>query len=305
MSAETLVSIVVATSRPSPFLRAALDSVVAQTHGDWELVIVDDGSPEPGELDAVAADYPGVRIIHQDNAGSSVARNVGVAASSGPYLVFLDDDDLMAPRRLELQVRSLVERTESVAGYCRMHSINEDGHEIYAADQVAATQRELLRRDVGVLLPNLMIKRTTVERIGGFHPAFRRAQDLDLILRAAADGPFAFVDEVLVSYRRHAGNVTRQRHELVRSIDRIVGLQRWAAWERGDAERVADHTVSLRANRRFAAWSASQSCATYLRNRQYLRLVHEVVWGARNGWDAPVQWIRRRLPRRMSRNMTS
>lgn len=293
-----LVSVVVATNRNGRFLAAALDSVVDQSYAEWEIVVVDDGSADPAALDRTVGRYPRARIIHQANAGSSVARNVGVSVTDGEYLAFLDDDDLWVPQRLERHVAAFTNQPDAVLSYSKMHSIDEAGNVINPADQTAVTGRsDILRRKVGILLPNLMIRRSSLQRIGGFHPAFRRAQDLDLVLRAANDGPFAFVDEDLVAYRAHSDNVTRQWKELVRSIDHIVALHRWAASERGDTEAVIDHQVSHEANQRFAAWSGLRSTKQRLRKGDYSNAVKEIAAIARIAPDAPLAWLRARTRR--------
>lgn len=291
-----LVSVVVATNRESPFLGAALDSVVNQTYTHWELIVVDDGSPDPGGLGTALAAYPAARLIRQDNAGPSVARNVGAAASSGEFLVFLDDDDMWDPERLARQVQSLLTSAGAPLSYCKMHSIDEAGKTIFPATQIAVgTRRDVLRGEAGILLPNVMVRRHSFERIGGFHPALRHAEDLDLILRLAAEGTFAFVDEDLVAYRAHGGNLTGQWAQLVRSIDRVLDLHAGAAAERGDREAVADHKVRRNANHRYAAWSAVRSARGLLRQHRYGAAVGELATAARLAPDAPFLWLRKRL----------
>jgi len=291
-----LVSIVIATNRRSAFLRPALESVVAQTYDNWEVVIVDDGSPIPEALDDLAVEFRQVRVVHQANRGPAIARNVGVVATKGEFVAFLDDDDLWEPRRLESQIAGLLANPAAVAGYCGMRSIDEYGREVYPADQRrAAARRDVLRREVGIFLGNLVVRRSCLDRVGGFHPAFRLAEDLDLVLRVVFDGEFDFVDEVLVDYRTHTGNVTSRRHELVRSITHVVSLHRWAARERGDRASVRDLRASLAANRRFAAWSAARRARDFARRRRPDLAAAELGWGLVQGRDAFIVWPLRRL----------
>ncbi len=102
------VSVVIPTYNRAALLPRALESVIAQTFLDWEIVLVDDGSTD--ETESVAADYAnrlGSRFIHlrQDNAGSSAARNRGIDAARGEFIAFLDSDDEYLPRKLERQIR--------------------------------------------------------------------------------------------------------------------------------------------------------------------------------------------------------
>ncbi len=98
-----LVSVVIPTHNRSRLLREALDSVVAQTLGDWEAIVVDDASEETPSVAEVASAYgPRVRVIrHEAAQGGAAAKNTGVQAARGALLAFLDDDDLLAPTYLE------------------------------------------------------------------------------------------------------------------------------------------------------------------------------------------------------------
>lgn len=293
---EPLVSVVVATARGGPFLAEALRSVAAQTYPHVETVLVDDGSEDPDAVRAAAAHSSAVRVVRQERAGVSIARNVGVSLTRGEYLAFLDDDDRWAPTRLERQVESLTEHPTAVVGYCGMRTIDAHGHVLVPADQrQVADVHEVLRRRTGILLPNIVVRREAFDRVGGFHPAFRRAQDLDLVLRLASVGDFVFVDEPLVDYRYHENNVTRAHRELARSIDHVLRLHRWSARERGRQDLVADLDEGLKRNARFAAWSAARAARDEVRAGRPDRAAREVAWAIYFAPGAPVQWAIRRI----------
>ena len=90
-----VVSVVIPCYRQAHFLPDAIESVLAQTYPHFEIIVVDDGSPD--DTRAVAGRYPGVRCLRQRNRGLSAARNAGLAASIGTYVVFLDADDRLTP----------------------------------------------------------------------------------------------------------------------------------------------------------------------------------------------------------------
>lgn len=294
-SSLPLVSVVIATDRGGPYLAEALDSVARQTYDKIEVVLVDDGSQDVESLRRITDPFPGVTVLHQTNAGVSVARNNGVRGSSGDLLVFLDDDDRWHPDRIERQVESLLSNERAVVSYCGMRTIDARGDEIQAADQHAVRDvHDVLRRSTGIILPNVMIRRGTFLRVGGFHPAFRRAQDLDLVLKAALEGSFVFVPETLVDYRYHAGNNTRRHRELCRSIDHVVRLHLWNAEERGRDDLVRDHRESLAANGRFAAWSSVRAARRMLSERDPVGAAVELAWAARFAPSAPLSWLRKR-----------
>lgn len=99
------VSIIVPCFNAGKFLLETLDSVAAQTYRSWEIVIVDDGSNDPQTVSLLdALDRPGVTVLHQSNAGPSAARNAGMRASRGRYLLPLDADDLIDPEFLAATV---------------------------------------------------------------------------------------------------------------------------------------------------------------------------------------------------------
>lgn len=105
------ISVIIPVYNVESYLPACLDSVDGQSFRDFELILVDDGSTDrSGTLcDEYAAEHPNTRVIHQQNAGLSEARNQGVAASSGEYIAFIDSDDYVAPDCLEYLL-SLIEK---------------------------------------------------------------------------------------------------------------------------------------------------------------------------------------------------
>src|SRR3712207_5573157 len=100
-----LVSVVIPCYKQAHFLGEAIESVLAQSYPHFEVVVVDDGSTD--NTSEVAARYPGVRCVRQDNQGLAAARNSGLAHSKGEYLLFLDADDRLLPHALEVGVERL------------------------------------------------------------------------------------------------------------------------------------------------------------------------------------------------------
>lgn len=281
--AGPLVSVIVATNRAGAYLDEALTSAAAQTWSNLEIIVVDDGSPDEDAVRRSVGRVAGARLLRQPPSGVSIARNVGVAASSGEFLAFLDDDDRWRKDRIELQVVALLEAPDSVASYCAMRTIDAAGtKELAPADQVAVTSRlDIASRRTGIILPGLVIRRSAFAAAGGFHSRIRLAQDFDLILRLAELGDMTFVPETLVDYRASPQNVTRRYRELTRSIDRILAFHRWAAKERGDEALVGALDESIRKNERFAWWSASRRARADVSERSYLHAASELWWAMR------------------------
>jgi glycosyltransferase involved in cell wall biosynthesis len=126
---DSLVSVIIPTFNRAYCLGRAIDSVLAQTHGDVEVVVIDDGSSD-GTRQLVAERYgnePRVRYHHQTNAGISAARNAGIARATGAYLALLDSDDEWAPWKLELQVACLKAHPELGMTWTDMMAVDPEG----------------------------------------------------------------------------------------------------------------------------------------------------------------------------------
>src|SRR5215213_4115846 len=120
-----LVSVVIPCYNLAHFLGEAIESVLAQSYPNFEIIVVDDGSPD--NTSEVAARYPGVRLVRQENQGLSGARNAGLARSEGEYVVFLDADDRLLPEALEAHLEHLKAHPECAFVSGRLKRIAADG----------------------------------------------------------------------------------------------------------------------------------------------------------------------------------
>lgn len=123
-----LVSVIVPVYKAEKFLRKCTDSILNQTMSDFELILVEDGSPDAsGALcDTIAAEDPRVRVIHKTNGGVSTARNIGMEQACGKYIAFADSDDWFAPDMLRLLVKAVEENGADSAG-CAHYNVLESG----------------------------------------------------------------------------------------------------------------------------------------------------------------------------------
>lgn len=148
---ETAISVIVPVYRVEKYLLACIDSILNQTFTDFELILVDDGSPDrcPEICDEVARRDARVRVIHQANAGLSAARNAGIEAAHGAWLSFVDSDDYIAPHFCE-KLYQTAQRTNADCVMCSVQNVDESGKLIDSAlmrvaDEVK-TGREVLRK---------------------------------------------------------------------------------------------------------------------------------------------------------------
>jgi glycosyltransferase involved in cell wall biosynthesis len=303
---QPLVSIVLSTNRGGPYLAEALDSVAAQTYPHWELTLIDNGSPEPDAIDRIAGQRPGVRVIHQRDRGVSIARNVGIAASSGEFLAFLDDDDAWAPDRLERQVAALQAQPDAVACYSSLWYMAADGSRTGSGNhQAAESSADILsgRRTPSII--TMTIRRDALDRVGGFDPSLAWAEDHDLTYRLAYEGPFAFVDAELVGYRRHDSNVTNDIRASVLGARRVIDKHLWAARDRGDQRTVA----AMEANRGRLRWYAATRCGTAVleaaRERRFGQALATTAWAVRHCPAELVRFLAGRAAGRAGGRLTS
>ncbi len=148
---ETAISVIVPIYRVEKFLPQCIESVLNQTFTDFELILVDDGSPDrcPAICDEAAERDARVRVIHQANAGLSAARNAGIEAAHGAWLSFVDSDDYIAPHFCE-KLYQTAQRTNADCVMCSVQNVDESGKLIDSAlmrvaDEVK-TGREVLRK---------------------------------------------------------------------------------------------------------------------------------------------------------------
>jgi len=278
-----LVSVVVATNRGGAYLREAIESVAAQSWPHVELFVVSDGAPDVADIEAAMTAMPTATLMRQAAAGVGVARNRAVARAHGEFVVFLDDDDRWHTRRLEAAVAALVAQPEAPLAYCRFQTIDAAGAAVLApADQTAIGSRlDVARGSTGIIAPNIMVRRAAFQSAGGFHSRIRLAEDLDLVLRLAELGPFAFVAETLVDYRLTGANATAKHRALASGVAAVLRLHRSAAEDRGDAELVAALRTGLRSNSRYAWWASLRAARSQLSHRRVGAAAGEVLWALR------------------------
>lgn len=291
------VTCIVATNRPSEFLDEALDSVAAQTYPHIDVIVVDDGSPDPHELDAVVARHPHVEIIRLTPHGVAYARNYAAKHARGEFLAFLDDDDRWHPERIALQVAALSNRADAPASYGDLRTINVAGQAFGAIDQFHATSEDMLARRVTVMLPNLLVRASAFHSVGGFDRALTLAEDLDLVISLVMLGTLVYAPGAMSDYRTHEGNVTRRHQELAHAIKMVVKRARDRDPERNEPHRKHSYSESLRANDRFAWWSAGRAARAAMGSKRWTGAIHEVWWAVTFAPCAPVSALWRRVKR--------
>lgn len=200
----------------------------AQTRAPDEVVVVDDGSRD-GTAD-VAAGFPGVRVVRQDNAGVSIARDRGAEMASGDLIAFLDADDVWFPDKLERQVARLEGRPEVVASFAEPEYLDARTGARWRVRYRNAPEMVRLLLLEGCVIGNnssVVVRRDAFFAVGGYDPRSSVSADWDLWLRLAEVGPFDLIDSPLILYRFHPAGMSRSVPLLER--DNVAVLDRFFA----------------------------------------------------------------------------
>lgn len=223
------VSVIMPAYNPGDYLDLAIASLIAQTHSDWECIVVDDGSKE--DLSRVEKMDSRVRLIRQKNKGASIARNVAMLASDGEYIALLDSDDVWYPEKLARQIEVL----ENNAHFGMCHSahdvINERG-EITGGGFGRDIQNYLgLLASNSICASTVVFRRSCLAECGLMDPLLPFNQDFDLWLKIAMHHDIGFVDTPLVGYRVHSSNISsnvqesvNEQFDILRSHIRVARL---------------------------------------------------------------------------------
>jgi glycosyltransferase involved in cell wall biosynthesis len=211
-NAAPAVSVVIPLYNKGTYVAAAIRSVQAQSCGDLELIVVDDGSTDGGASIAHEAGDHRLRLIRQENAGAGAARNAGIEAARGRWVAFLDADDLWEPDRLSRQL-ALLERHPDVVWAAGAYLTTTGADPIgrpsapldeawFVAPEVVGDALVALPRGGYIWTGTVMIKRRILSELGGFDPTLPNGQDLDLWIRLALRHPrLAYVRTPLARYR--------------------------------------------------------------------------------------------------------
>lgn len=189
-----LVSVIIPAYKAAEHIVRALDSVFAQTFSNYEVIVINDGSPDTSQFLNVIHPYlERIRYLEQHNQGPSAARNSGILAANGEYVAFLDSDDCWFPPYLEQQMRLLEMSPLNGLVYCNALRVGAlAGRWRTCMDASPShgpvTFESLAREQCTVLTSFTVARRQAVLDAGLFDPNFRRSEDFDLWLRMAHRG---------------------------------------------------------------------------------------------------------------------
>jgi len=219
------VSVVIPAFHAATFIRRTIDSVLAQSYRDFEVIVVDDGSPD--NTSEVAGSYGArVRCIRQANAGDAAARNAGIAAADGPWIAFLDHDDEWLPAKLERQMHLLAEHPH--LRWCCTNRYETDGSRRTAVGAPEIIDEALAGRGYfedffpayvrgvcPIITSALIVHREVFAQVGLFDTRYPRASDLDMRWRIAYQfPPIGYLSEPLALCHLNVQDTVTQRLSL-------------------------------------------------------------------------------------------
>src|SRR5689334_9876959 len=201
------VSVVIPAYNAAEFINETLDSVLAQTFSEFEVIVVNDGSPDTDDLERALERYPEkLHYIKQANQGAAAARNTGIKAARGEFVAFLDADDTWLPKFLEKQLE-LLQRTHADFVYADALLTGDSPLAGRTFMQVQPSRGEvtaasLLSVQVTVLTSTVLARKEPIVAVGMFDVTLRRGHDFELWLRLAKHGiRFAYQHDVLAHHR--------------------------------------------------------------------------------------------------------
>ncbi|HET8651946.1 MAG TPA: glycosyltransferase family A protein [Gaiellaceae bacterium] len=214
---------IVAAYNGERFLQETLESLFSQDYSSYEVVFVDDGSQD--RTAEIARSFP-LHYLRQANQGLPAARNAGLAVAKGEFVAFLDDDDVLPPNKLSLQVRHLLEHPDTgcVLGRCEW---------IFEGIESPDLKRDPIFGELGgIQFVTAMIRRHVLEELGGFDPSYLYAEDRDLFVRMREHGvKIEVLEDVVLHKRLHGSNMTLnppETHPLLRSLKEKLDRERTA-----------------------------------------------------------------------------
>jgi glycosyltransferase involved in cell wall biosynthesis len=291
-----LVSVIIPAYNSDAFIAEAIESVLAQTYQDLELIVVDDGSTDDtvdAATRALANDSRG-RVLSFPNGGPAVARNRGLNAARGTLIAMLDSDDRWLPDKLEKQAAVLAAEPDCVCVGCLMNYIAADGRPLprvvrsivqAGGDPRAPGQQELIRRALSLPFPPtaMLVRASTVHAVGGSDESLGHlpGEELDFLARLAGEGRVSIVPERLADYRLREDSHSGEGYLRGRRAAFFITLRQRARLAGADLswdQFVAEHRPSLRGRALArAALHYRQAGVSLLRRRYPAMIGHAAV----------------------------
>lgn len=215
------VTAIITTHNRCNLLKKAINSVLAQTYRNIELIVVDDNSTDEtesymNEFVNSNEDIRYIRLNEEQSEGGNYARNVGIRESTGKYIAFLDDDDEWFPEKIEKQV-AILDKNNDVGFVTCKRKIEYNSGEICFEEKavdfgICDYSKKIFYKYVGVI-SSIMFRSKLLKQIGGLDEKLRFWQDYELAIRMSQISKIAFIDECLILYRENLKDKNRKTNQ--------------------------------------------------------------------------------------------
>ena len=216
-----LISIIVPVYKTEKYLRCCVDSILAQTFTDFECILVDDGSPDncPAICDEYAEKDNRIIVIHQENAGSSAARNTGLDIARGEYIGFVDSDDWIEKDMFE-ELYKKADSEEYDIVWCDLYKEYQD-NKIYIKNEINDLKnidiiKKMLSGELSGFSFNKLIKRTLCVNNNIIFPIANQMEDFVFIIQSVyCSKKIGYINKALYHYRQNIDSLSFRRDRLV------------------------------------------------------------------------------------------
>jgi glycosyltransferase involved in cell wall biosynthesis len=275
-----LVSVVIPCYCQAHYLGDAIESVLAQSYPQLEIVVVDDGSMD--NASAIASRYSGVRCVREDTVGMAEARNVGIRSTNGDFLVFLDADDRLAPEAVEAGLRALEQRPECAAAIGTYRRTSHDGKPLATHDQPVVERHQYARlmRDNWAGFPARAIyRRSLFEHVRTFDPELDAAAGFAFNLAVVREFPVVSHAALVAEHREHGRNSSGDAGRMLVQTLAAMRLQR--PHVKVDADLRRDYREGTRHWKRYYGDLLAAQARRSLRERRFGNALREAALLAR------------------------
>lgn len=269
------ISVLLPTFNRANYIGEAIASVLAQSYGDFELIVVDDGSTDETCSRVASIADPRIRYIYREHGGVSKALNTAWRAARGELVAMIGSDDVWLPHLFKTLLPLIDGKSELGLVYARAQAMSEQGH---AQPQILGSDMKFPEDALASLLYDdcicglaCLFRRRCVETVGGFDENLLANEDWDLWVRMAEITKFAYHDEILARYRMHPTSLTGKRSHLYRHVilDRVRLIQDYYARPNVPPSARAVQSLALRnvymgVGIRFLAIGAVREAMPYL-----------------------------------------
>jgi glycosyltransferase involved in cell wall biosynthesis len=262
MNTNPAISVLMPVYNADRYIKEAIESVLNQTFGDFELLIIDDGSTDRSLsiLKRYAAKDARIRLTSRPNTGYVRALNEMLAQARGEFIARMDADDVAMPDRFAHQVAFLRQHPQVVCVGGAQDWVDEAGRLLRHNHEVetdAEIQQRLLTGCTAINHPSAMFRRSTILQIGGYDETMCPSEDLDLWLKMGEIGELANLGETVTLYRQHSGSVSELR-QIEQNDKRYRACEQ--AWKR---RGVTGHVAEIQPWRPFDRPSRHQFMLDY------------------------------------------